>query len=277
MSPNRSVYAVMKKYDTKSDRNAAQDIQAKRQMEDRIFNRMLVWLLVAVVAEVYFVIVNRFYVHARAGEINAMVVWHSALLVLFALGLVLFAVCMLWGRKQQSSGRDSVLPFALGGGFLVAGVGSLAIRLSHSCSHLMLALVPVLAVLVIIFYLYQKEFFPCAVVSALGIVALLLYRSSGWAGKGYLLGVVLTLVAAVVGLVLMLRLKKNEGVLTVNDRPHRLISAEASYTPFFITIVVAAVVVLCPLVFGSAVAYYGIWALGAWVFILAVYFTSKLM
>ena len=267
----------MKKFDSKADKNALQDIQAKRQMEDRIFNRMLVWLAVAAVVEIYFVIVNRFYVHARAGEINAMVAWHSALLVLFAVGLVLFAVCVLWGRKKQASGHDTVLPFALGGGFLVMGLGSLAIRLSHSNSHLMLGVVPGLAVLAIIYYLYQKEFFPCALVSALGILALLLYRISGWAGKGYLLGVALTLVVAVASLALMLRLKKNEGVLTVKGRPQRVLSAEANYTPCFITIVVAAVIVLCPLAFGSAVAYYGIWALGAWVFILAVYFTSKLM
>ena len=27
-----------------------------------------------------------------------------------------FAACMLWGRRQQKAGRDSVLPFAVGGG-----------------------------------------------------------------------------------------------------------------------------------------------------------------
>ena len=44
-----------------------------------------------------------------------------------------------------------------------------------------------------------------------------------------------------------------------------------------ITVVVALLITLCPLALGGAAAYYGIWALGAWVFILAVYFTSKLM
>lgn len=265
----------MKKYDTKAEKT--QDIQAKRQMEDRIFNRMLVWLAVAVLVEVYFVIVNRFYAHALAGEINTMVAWHSALPVLVVVGLVLFAACLLWGRKNRARGKDSVLPYALAGGFLVVGAGSLVVRLSHSYSHLMMGVVPGLAILVVIFYLYQKEFFPCALVSALGILTLLLYRISGWAGKGYLLSLVVTLVVAVAGLLVMMKLKKNQGVLTIGGKPVRLFFLGANYISYFITIAICAVIVLCPLVLGSAAAYYGIWALGAWVFILAVYFTSKLM
>ena len=38
-----------------------------------------------------------------------------------------------------------------------------------------------------------------------------------------------------------------------------------------------AVLLLAPLALGTAMAYYGIWAMAAWLFILAVYFTSKLM
>ena len=41
--------------------------------------------------------------------------------------------------------------------------------------------------------------------------------------------------------------------------------------------VVITAVLLAPLALGTAMAYYGIWAMAAWLFILAVYFTSKLM
>lgn len=267
----------MKKYDTKAGNTPAQDIRAKRQMEDRIFNRMLIWLAVAVVAEIYFVIANRFYVHARAGEINAMVAWHKALLVVFAAGLVLFLLCLFWGWSRNKKGDDSVLPFAMAGGFLVLGIGSVLIRFSHGTSSLILGIVPGLAVLIIIFYLYQKEFFPCAVVSALGILTLLVYRIFGGAGSKYVFCLVITLAAAVLGLAVMLRLRSSGGAVSRRGEPVQVLSGEANYVPYFITIAVTAVIALCPLVLGSAVAYYGIWALGAWVFILAVYFTSKLM
>ena len=267
----------MKKNDTKVGKLTTQDIQAKRQMEDRIFNRMLVWLAVAVVVEIFFVVVNRFYVHARAGEINAMVAWHTALLALLGVGVVLFVVFLLIGRHKNKQGIDTVLPYALAGGFLVMGLGSAAIRYAHGAAHIVLGVVPGLAVLLIIFYLYQKEFFPCALVSAMGILTLIAYRTAGGNGKRYLLCLGLTLIVTGVCLVLMLALKKGEGALTVGGKPTQLLSPEANYLPYFITVVVAILVILSPLVLGAAAAYYGIWVLGAWVFILAVYFTSKLM
>ena len=267
----------MKKYDSKAGKSLPQDLQARRQMEDRIFNRLLVWLAVAAVAEIFFVIVNRFYVHARAGEINAMVAWHNVLFALLFVGLALFVICLLWGRSKRAKGIDTILPYAMAGGFLVLGLGSIAIRLDHNASHLVLGVIPGLAILVIIFYLYQKEFFPCALVSALGILALIMYRISGEAGKEYILGLALTLIVAGVCLLMMLTLKKNEGVMTLKGKPVQVLSGEANYVPYFITVVVALLITLCPLALGGAAAYYGIWALGAWVFILAVYFTSKLM
>ena len=40
---------------------------------------------------------------------------------------------------------------------------------------------------------------------------------------------------------------------------------------------ITAVLLLAPLALGTAVAYYAIWVMAAWLFILAVYFTAKLM
>ena len=267
----------MKNNSIKAGKSASQELEAKRQMEDRIFNRMLVWLAVAVAVEIFFVLVNRFYVNARAGEIDNMVLWHKALLVLFFVGIVLFAACLIWGRRAHAQGKDMVLPYALSGGFLVMGIGSLLVRTSHSSSHLMLGIVPGLAILLIIFYLYQKEYFPCALVSGLGILTLLCFRLSGPGGKKYLLCLAATIVVTAVCLAVMLMLKKNSGRMTRKGEETALLSSGANYLPFFITAVLAVVICLCPLALGAAAAYYGIWVLGVWVFILAVYFTSKLM
>ena len=267
----------MKNNSIKVGKSVSQDLESKRRMEDRIFNHMLVWLAVAVVVEIYFVLVNRFYVHARAGEIDSMLVWHKALLFLCFAGIVLFAVCLAWGRKKQAQGKDLILPFALSGGFLVMGLGSLLVRMSRSSSHLMLGIVPGLAVLLIIFYLYQKEYFPCTLVCGLGILTLLCFRLSAGAGKKYWLGLAVTIVVAAVCLAVMLKLKKNGGRLTWKGEQVELLPSGANYLPYFITAVLTVVICLCPLALGAAAAYYGIWVLGAWVFILAVYFTSKLM
>ena len=44
-----------------------------------------------------------------------------------------------------------------------------------------------------------------------------------------------------------------------------------------LTAAVTAILLLAPLALGAAVAYYAMWIMAAWLFILAVYFTSKLM
>ena len=267
----------MKNNNIRVGKSASQDLDAKRRMEDRIFNRMLVWLAVAVVAEIYFVVVNRFYVNAKTAEINAMFAWHKALPFLGCAGIILFLLCLVWGRKMVAQGKDMILPFALSGGFLVIGLGSLLVRMSRATSHLMLGIVPGLAILLIIFYLYQKEYFPCALVSALGILTVICFRLSGPTGKKYLLSLAVTIVVTAVCLAVMLKLKQNEGRMTWKGKQVELLASGANYLPCFITAVLAIVVCLCPLALGAAAAYYGIWVLGAWVFILAVYFTSKLM
>ena len=86
-----------------------------------------------------------------------------------------------------------------------------------------------------------------------------------------------TIVVAAVCLALMLKLKKNGGRMSWKEEQVELLASGANYLPYFVTAALAAVVCLCPLALGAAAAYYGIWILGAWVFILAVYFTSKLM
>lgn len=267
----------MKNNSINAGKNVSQDLEAKRRMEDRIFNRMLVWLAVALAVEIFFVLVNRFYIHARAGEIDSMVVWHKALLVLFFAGIVLFVFCLVWGRKNQARGKDLILPFALSGGFLVMGLGSLLIRMSHSSAHLILGIVPGLAILLIIFYLYQKEYFPCALVCGLGILTLICFRLSGPTGKKYLMCLAVTVIVAAVCLAVMLMLKKNGGRMTWKGERIELLPSGANYLPYFISAVLTVIVCLCPLALGAAAAYYGIWVLGVWVFILAVYFTSKLM
>ena len=76
---------------------------------------------------------------------------------------------------------------------------------------------------------------------------------------------------------LSLKLKQNDGVLTVKGKSIAMLTPDASYVTFYISAVVGLVLLLAPLALGAAVAYYSIWIIIAGLFILAVYFTSKLM
>ena len=139
-----------------------------------------------------------------------------------------------------------------------------------------LVVVPALGVLMMVYYLYQREFFASVLVGALGLLGLWMFRSFG-TGTMYYGCLILALVVALVGVVLAGKAKAKDGVITLGGRDYQLFQPETAYLAFFLTVVITAVLLLAPLALGTAMAYYGIWAMAAWLFILAVYFTSKLM
>ena len=69
-------------------------------------------------------------------------------------------------------------------GFLCMGLGGFALRnMEATASPVVLAVVPGLGVLMMVFYLYQKEFFGCVLVGGMGLVGLWLYRIFQGAGS----------------------------------------------------------------------------------------------
>lgn len=270
----------MKKNDVKTGRTKPPEVRAREQMEDRAFNRMLLWLAATVVAEVVMLLVNRFYVHARVEELGMVPTLRTVLGVAPVVGIILFVLFLVWGfrlRRNEAVVQEGMLQIVLAAVFLAVGLGSLVMRnYGAAGAPMVLGVIPALGVLMLVFYLYQKEFFISAIAGALGILGMWLFRvsASGATYYGYL---VVALVLILLGLVLMLSLKKKDGVLTLGGREFNLLQPGASYPAYYLTAVISAVILLAPLVLGSAVVYYAIWVMAAWLFILAVYFTSKLM
>jgi len=149
-------------------------------------------------------------------------------------------------------------------------------NLETTAAPMVLAVVPGLGVLMMVFYLYQKEFFGCAVIGGMGLLGFWVYRTflSGAVYYGYL---ALTLVIAAVGVALALKLKQKDGVWTIRGKEIVVLQPGAAYLPYYLTAAVTAILLLAPLALGAAVAYYAMWIMATWLFILAVYFTSKLM
>ena len=170
-----------------------------------------------------------------------------------------------------------MLQIVLGSALLAIGLGGYVMRLfGTNGASLVLGVVPALGVLALVFYLYQKEFFACAIAGGLGILGLWVFRVSGSGAKYYLfLVVVLVILAA--GVALAIVLKKRDGVLTIRGKDVAVLQPGGAYPAYYITAAVVVVLLLAPLVIGASVAYYAIWVMAAWLFILAVYFTSKLM
>ena len=279
---NWECFHRMKKNEAKDGNDQSMDALTKRQMEDRVFNKMMLWLAAAAVAEGVMLVLNRFYIHIRVDEMNAYMAWYNALLVLFVAGVVLFAVFLTLGmrarkRTDELAGRDGTIQIILAAMCLTVGIGSILMRFFGSAvAPMVLAAVPGLAVLALVFHLYQKEFFGCALVGGLGILGLWIFRAAEHSA-GYYGYLIFTLAVTVAGVVLAVFLQKGDGVVTVGGKKCTMLQPEAAYPAFYVTAVVTAVLLLASLALGAALAYYAIWGLAAWLFILAVYFTSKLM
>ena len=207
---------------------------------------------------------------------------HKALAVFPVVGVVLFVVFLLLARKRyavyrQEGGKDGIGLLMLAFAFLAIGVfGFIMRRLTAETAPIVLAVIPGIGVLIMVYYLYQKEFLGCALVGALGLLGLCLFRAYA-AGTLYYVYLAVVVIVAVAGLVLAQKLKASGGVLRWKDKALTILQPNAAYLPYYLTVVLTVVVLLAPLALGAAAAYYAIWVIAAWLFILAVYFTSKLM
>lgn len=271
----------MKKNETQKVRTKASDVRSqKEQMEDRAFNRMLLWLAGTVLTEVVLLLVNRYYIHARVEELDHLAAIHTILGIAPIAGVVLFVGFLYWGLQQRKKGdmnRDGIIQIILASAFLVMGLGAYGMRLfGVAAAPMILGIVPGLGVLMLVFYLYQKEFFACVFAGGLGILGLWVFRVTG-GGTYYYLYLVLVLVVLAAVLALALKLKKTDGEMVIRGKKVALLQPGAAYLTYYITAAITAVLLVAPLALGAAVAYYAIWVMAAWLFILAVYFTSKLM
>ncbi len=138
----------------------------------------------------------------------------------------------------------------------------------------LIVVVPVIAVLGMIFYLFQRDFFCICVISACGLLCLQLYRKMfiyhlTLLRIGYVVGFVL-LAAAVVLLILR---QTGKDPLKLS----KLVPQDSNFPLLYATCVLVAALLAVTLVYGSSIAYYFLFVLMAWLFITAVYYIVKLM
>ena len=180
-------------------------------------------------------------------------------------------------RQQEDAALNRILIWF--GGAVVAEIILLLLNRfipDLAVVHWLTILVPVVAVLAMIFYLFQHDFFCITVISAGGILSLQLYRKIFWNHPtmircGYVLAFLL-LVAAVVVLVLIQR-GKRPMPLNVD----KLVPQDANYLLLYITCALTAIILALTLILGSTAAYYLLFVLVAWLFVTAVYYIVKLM
>lgn len=252
----------------------------KMKREDEALQKAIYWILGAVVLELALLLLNRYYIDYKASEIDLMLGIHSALGILSAV----FPVCCLaslfcWVRNRKA-GKSAGVPQALTMVTAVLSACVIVLRFfngGRAVKALYIA-VPVVAVLAIIYYLYQHEFFANAVLCAAGLLGLWMGQRAGGHAVvvyGYLVVLAVVLVAVVLA---CRKMSRAGGVLAVGGKERQIFPKSANYVLTYVTCGVVAVDVIASLALAAVLApmaLYGV--LVAWLLVMAVYYTVGLM
>ena len=226
--------------------------RARRQNEDdKVFNRMLLWLAGVVVLELLLLLLQKAYVDMAFGAVAA-----KGLLDFFKIfniaGVVILAGCAVWAALFARSGKPVALPAALAAAGGVLWVVSLVCRFIYPDGVRILMLFPAGgAVLIIILFLYQRPFFYNAALTCGGLLAVWLHRQ-------YYMNHPRLITACIVGGLVVL-------------------PPESNYFMTWLTCAVTGVVMVLALVLGVSAGQYLLYVLAGWLFAQAVYFTVKMM
>lgn len=259
--------------------NKKEQLKRQRQhQEDVVLGKILYWIVGAVVLECLLLLLNRYYVNYTTNGNEIMVAYrlNTVLPILAVVFLALCVVCLAVALRRRKGGKASGLFTALTILCLMLAVCCGISRLFHELGiRFLYVAVPVVAVLALVYYLYQHEFFLVACLSTLGILGVWLdARRAGNPALVYAYAVVLAVILIAV-VVLAFRLQKSKGVLTIGGKAVELFPKNANYPMLYVTCGLVAVVVAAGLVLGGMTLLYGI--LAAWLMIMAVYYTVRMM
>jgi len=249
--------------------------RAQRQSEDdKVFNRMLLWLAGAVVAELLLLFLQKVYVEMIFDGVVAQAL-SNIFRVFSVAGIVIVIACAVWAVMNQRSGKSVTLPIIIAAVAACLWVVSLLSYFLYAEGVRLLMLFPAAAaVLIIIFFLYQRPFFLNALLTGGGLLALWLHRQYYMTHPRFITaciigGVVLLVLAAV----LAFQLRKTDGKLF----GIRVMPVDSNYMMTWITCGVTAATMVLALILGVTMSHYLLFILVGWLFAQAVFFTVKMM
>ena len=248
---------------------------AKKRKEDQALNRVLLWFGGAVILEFFLLLLNRFGLNFNARETDLAASIFGFLRILAWVCLVLTVAAVIWWSVSRKKGGKTFLP----------GVCALAFGVLFACAFVagmwkalgvqfLYAAVPVAAVLSLIYYLYQREFFLVALQGGLALFAMWAYRKLIFVDLRLVYGIFIAVaVISLTGIACSVLLQRSKGRLGKT----RVLSKKANYLPMYIAGALTLLSLALTFFQGSTVAYVCLIGNVAWLFGMAVYYTIRLM
>ena len=248
--------------------------EQRHEQEDAAFNKMLLWLVGAVVVELFIILVKRVYVDSLAG-VKVVLVMINIFRIFTFLGAALTAAAIVWAVLNYRKGKSVLVPCSCAAA--VAGLWVMSVLgyyLHDVGMNIMMLLPAVAAALIVVYFLYQRVFFLNALMTVGGLLVLWLHRQY-YANHPTVIRLFFAagFVLLAAALVLAFLLRRGGGKLG----GLRVMPPDTNYLMTWITCGVTALTMVLTLALGTAVGFYLLFALVAWVFVQAVFFTVQLM
>jgi hypothetical protein len=249
--------------------------QEQGRQEDQALVRGMLWVVGAIVLEGLLFVLNRYAFNYNTTLESVLLAekLRMVLKVLRIVGLVAFVggagMAVMQLKKERNTLWAGVVSMT---GFAVSLCAHVAFLYQDSGVRMLYLLVPVLGGLALCYYIYPRDFFLCALPAVAAALGLWFVRAGGVG-----LNVILTLLICAAALMVVLMLKKNGGKLDLAGKSVQIMEEKTGYTLPMASAVAALAVQVLAAVAGGTVAYYLVFAVGAWLFAMLVYYTVKMM
>ena len=246
----------------------------KKRREDQALNRVLWWFGGAVLLEFFLLLLNRFYINLEGGASMA----YTLTVMLRVLAWVSLAAAValgVWWWLRRKKGGATFVPGALTvAAAVLFGCSMVASLLRTIGVQFLYVSVPAAAVLALIYYLYQREFFLVALQGGVALFAMWCYRKLIFLQEKAAYVMLALCALAVVGLgMFTFVLQRRDGKLG----KRRILAKKANYALLYVAGAVTLCTLLAALLLGAAAAYWALILVVAWLFGAAVYYTVRLM
>lgn len=249
--------------------------RAKR--EDAILNRVLIWIAGSVVFEALLLLLNRYYVeYDTKEEILIAKGIYDATGVLSFVFPICFVAALIWWVLSRRRGKKALLPQIAA---TILALLSVSAILTHffveSGVKALYVGVPCVAVLALVYYLYQREFFVVMVTGAVSILGLWMLSkrpTHGFLVYAYLIAELIVLIAAIL---VTRKLQDSRGALRFRGRSVQCLPGSANYILLYLTFLVSVAVQAAGFWLGPVPVLYAVEIV--WLLAMAVYYTVRLM
>lgn len=249
----------------------SKNLNRKPSRQDAPLNGAMKFFLAGCVAELYLLIVRRFYI---AGTLEQVVAWDTYLMDLLFVGLALLVLGLVAGIFWRKKGKLCLISWSVFGVGAFLAVSSWLLRSYYTAAMSLLCVtLPALMLLSILWSLYDRECTWALIILGTAVAVLWVCRK----GVGTQMwnmqvraGALVYLVALAGVALLTWQVSKKGGRLG----KFSLLPGNADTLPIYVACGLSAGSVAGAL-FSATIAYYAMWALALVIFALAVYYTVK--